>query len=75
MLPFGHAITQRPQPLHRSIFIIILPAIWINTPKLVYCLFNSWILTGMGNIVKTNRALIPVSQSFLLGNIYSISYV
>jgi hypothetical protein len=27
MLPFGHTITQRPQPLHRSVFIIILPAI------------------------------------------------
>ena len=53
MLPFGHAITQRPQPLHRSILIIILPAIRVTTHKLVYCLFNSWILTGISTLVKS----------------------
>ena len=50
---FGHAIMHKPQPLHRSILIVILPAIWITTHKLVYCLFNSWILTGINTIVKS----------------------
>ena len=52
---FGHAIMHKPQPLHRSILIIILPAIWITTLKLIYCLFNLWILTGMSTIVKSKE--------------------
>ncbi len=50
---FGHTIMHKPQPLHRSILILILPTIWITTLKLIYCLFNSWILTGMSTIVKS----------------------
>ena len=53
MLFFGHTIMHRPQPLHRSILIIILPAIWITTRKFVYSLFNPWILTGMSILVKS----------------------
>ena len=75
MLPLGHAITHRPQPLHRSILIIILPAIRINTHKLFYCFFNSWILTGINTLVKTNRVLITVSKYLILDNSYLIAEI
>ena len=49
---FGHTIMHKPQPLHRSILILILPAIWIIMRKFVCCLFDPWILTGISSLVK-----------------------
>ena len=66
MLPLGHAITHRPQPLHRSILIIILPAIRINTHKLFYCFFQFMDSNRHRHSCKDKRALIPVSYYLIL---------
>jgi len=63
MLPFGHTVIHKPQPLHRSAFIMILPAIFSyylyktqNTGNSI----KSQILTDLHMTVKVKYSCLKI---------------
>jgi len=75
ILLFGHTFTHRPQPLHRSAFIIILPAIssliLYKTPFFGEFLLKNHILTDYDKYVKSKYLKLRSWVQFtLVGKIF-----
>lgn len=49
---FGHTTTHKPQPLHRSVSITILPAIF----RIVYCI-SYFVSRFTGDFLRKGRIL------------------
>jgi len=74
----GHASTHKPQPLHRSVSIFILPLTLVFIPVFTVL---SWLelqsirLGTTRNTLYNKRKHLPVPEEWLLGDLFLCSEV